>query len=49
MIGKKLCKQNYKEYSKILKIHGLKFNREYITTPIKNLTNTKNMKGCIYE
>lgn len=39
---KKLCKQNYKEYSKILKLHGLKFNREYITTPIKNLTNTKN-------
>jgi hypothetical protein len=38
---KKLCKQNYKEYSKILKLHGLKFNREYITTPIKNLTNHK--------
>ena len=46
---KKLCKQNYKEYSKILKIHGLKFNREYITTPIKNLTNTKKYERINYD
>ena len=46
---KKLCKQNYKEYSKILKIHGLKFNREYITTPIKNLTNHKKYERISHE